>query len=388
MKEVMMGTEAAATAAKLARVQVVSAYPITPQTVIVETLAEVIGRGELKARFMPMESEHSSLASCVGASMTGARVFIATSSQGLVYMHEMLHYAAGARVPIVMVNCNRALAPPWNLYCDHTDSLAQRDTGWIQYYCADVQDVLDAILIAYAVAEQALLPIMINMDAFYLTHTSEVLDVPDQETVDIFLPPYQPSSKLDVNDPKTFGNVCGADLYTSIKYKRHRDTLSVARLWEQIAEKYHSHFNRLHNTVDAYRTEDADLCIIGIGSSTGAMRLAVDRLREEGVKVGSLRLALIRPFPLEELQRATASAKHVIVIDRDVSFGAEGVVAQEVKAGLFDRHGDIKLTGFIAGVGGNDVTVDTIIPLVRQALSGDGNAVEAGMSLWAEVLHE
>jgi pyruvate/2-oxoacid:ferredoxin oxidoreductase alpha subunit len=386
MKKVMMGTEAAAMAAKLARVQVVSAYPITPQTVIVESLADIIGRGELKAKYMPMESEHSSLASCVGASMVGARVFTATSSQGLVYMHEMLHYAAGARVPIVMVNCDRSLAPPWNLYCDHTDSLAQRDTGWIQYYCADAQDVLDAILIAYHVAEQALLPIMLNMDAFYLTHTSEILDVPDQEAVNVFLPPYQPSNKLDVDDPKTFGNVCGADLYTSIKYKRHCDTLSVEKLWDQTAEEFNCHFNRLHKAVDAYRMEDAGLCIMGIGTATGAMRLAVDRLREEGLKVGSLRLALIRPFPLEGLQRAVAKAKHVIVIDRDVSFGAEGIVAQEVKAGLFDHHGDLKLTGFVAGVGGNDVTPDTIIQLVRQAISGEGASVEAGMSLWTRVL--
>lgn len=386
MKRVMMGTEAAAIAAKLARVQVVSAYPITPQTVIVESLADIIARGELKARYMPMESEHSSLASCVGASLVGARVFIASSSQGLVYMHEMLHYAAGARVPIVMVNCNRALAPPWNLYCDHTDSLSQRDTGWIQYYCADAQDALDAVLIAYRVAEQALLPIMINMDAFYLTHTSEILDVPDQEMVDDFLPPYQPSNKLDVDDPKTFGNVCGADLYGSIRYKRQADTLSAARLWDQAAEEYNGHFSRLHRSVDAYRMEDADMCMIGIGTATGAMRLAVDRLREEDLNVGSLRLALIRPFPLEELQRVTAKVKHVIVIDRDLSLGAEGIVAQEVKAGLFEGRGYARVTGFVAGIGGNDVTPDTIITMVRQAISGEGSAVEAGRSLWAEVL--
>jgi len=386
MKQVMMGTEAAAVAAKLARVQVVSAYPITPQTVIVESLADIIARGDLKARYMPMESEHSSMASCVGASMVGARAFIASSSQGLVYMHEMLHYAAGARVPIVMVNCNRALAPPWNLYCDHTDSLAQRDTGWIQYYCADAQDVLDAVLIAYRVAEEALLPIMINMDAFYLTHTSEVLDVPDQGAVDAFLPPYQPESKLDVNDPRTFGNVCGADLYTSIKYKRHCDALSVEKLWDRTAAEFHDRLGRSHPSVETYRTEDADVCLIGIGSSAGAMRLAADRLREEGLKAGSLRLALFRPFPAEGLRRATESAKHVIVIDRDVSTGAEGIVAQEVKAALFGKRGDVKFTGFVAGIGGNDVTVDTIIPLVRQAISGDGNALEGGRSLWTEVL--
>lgn len=386
MKKVMMGTEAATMAVKLARVQVVSAYPITPQTVIVESLADIIGRGELKAKYMPVESEHTAMSSCMGASMVGARAFTATSSQGLAYMHEMLHYTAGERVPVVMVNCNRALGAPWNLYCDHTDSLSQRDTGWIQYYCADAQDVLDSILIAYAVAEQALLPVMINLDAFYLTHTSELLDVPDQETVDLFLPPYRALSKLDTDDPKTFSIVCGADLFSSIKYKRQRDTLAVARLWDQVAERYNSHFNRLHPTVEAYRMEDADLCIVGIGTAIGTIRLVVDRLREEGLKAGSLRLAMIRPFPLEGLQRATAKAKHVIVIDRDVSFGAEGIVAQEVKAGLFEHRGDLKVTGFVAGVGGNDVTVDTIIPLIQQAISGDGDAVEAGMSLWAEVL--
>ncbi len=386
MRKVMMGTEAAALAAKLARVQVVSAYPITPQTVIVENLADMIGRGELKANYIPVESEHSALASCIGASMAGARAFTASSSHGLAYMHEVLHYAAGARVPIVMVNCNRAVGPPWNLYCDHTDSLAQRDTGWIQYYCADAQDVLDAILIAYCVAERALLPIMINMDAFYLTHTSEVLDVPDQEEVDIFLAPYQPSNKLNVDDPKTFGNVCGSDLFTSIRYKRHCDTLSLEKLWDETSAEFRGHFQRLHPTVEAYRTEDAEVCIIGIGTGSGAMRLAADRLREEGLKVGCIRLSMIRPFPLEGFTRAVANVKHVIVIDRDVSFGAEGIVAQEVKAGLFGHHRDEKLTGFVAGVGGNDLSVETIVPMVRQAISGNGTAVRAGKTYWAEVL--
>jgi pyruvate/2-oxoacid:ferredoxin oxidoreductase alpha subunit len=386
MKKVLMGTEAAALAAKLARVQVVSAYPITPQTVIVENLADIIGQGELDAKYIPVESEHTAMASCIGASMVGARAFTASSSQGLAYMHEMLHYAAGARVPVVMVNCNRALSPPWNLYCDHTDSLAQRDTGWLQYYCANSQDVLDSILIAYAVAEQALLPVMINMDAFYLTHTSEILDVPEQKDVDVFLPPYKPLSKLDVNDPKTFGNVCGADLYTSIKYRRHCDTLSLETLWDQTAHRFADHFDRWHSSVESYQTEDADVCIIGIGTATGAIRRAVDLLREEGLKAGSLRLAMFRPFPHEGFKKGIANAEHVIVIDRDVSFGAEGIVAQEVKAGLFERHGKVKVTGFVAGVGGNDISVETIVPLVRQAISGNGTAVGAGTTLWAEVL--
>ena len=180
--------------------------------------------------------------------------------------------------------------------------------------------------------------------------------------------------------------MCGADLYTSIKYKRHRDTLSLESLWNQTAVKFSGHFGRLHLSVEGYRTEDADVCIIGIGSATGAIRMAVDRLRGEGLKVGNLRLAMIRPFPREALNKAIANAAHVIVIDRDVSFGAEGIVAQEVKAALFDRHRDIKLTGFVAGVGGNDLAVETIIPLVRQAIRGGGAAVEAGTTLWTEVL--
>jgi pyruvate/2-oxoacid:ferredoxin oxidoreductase alpha subunit len=352
----------------------------------VESLADIIGRGELHAEYIPVESEHTAMASCIGASMVGARAFTASSSQGLAYMHEMLHYAAGARVPVVMANCNRALSPPWNLYCDHTDSLAQRDTGWVQYYCASAQDVLDSILIAYAVAERAFLPVMINLDAFYLTHTSEILDVPDQEEVDAFLPPYRPSIKLDVNDPKTFGNVCGSDLYTSIKYKRHCDTLSMEKVWDQAAAQFEGRFNRPHPSAEAYRTEDAEVCIVSIGTAAGAVRMAVDGLREEGIKAGGLRLGIFRPFPRERFEKAVANVTHVIIIDRDISFGAEGILAQEVKAGLFDLGKRIKITGFVAGVGGNDISVDSTIALVRQAITGDGGAVKAGLTLWAEVL--
>ena len=386
MKKVMMGTEAAALAAKLARVQVISAYPITPQTVIVENLADMIGRGELKANYIPVESEHSALASCIGASMAGARAFTASSSHGLAYMHEVLHYAAGARVPIVMVNCNRAVGPPWNLYCDHTDSLAQRDTGWIQYYCADAQDVLDVILIAFGVAERALLPIMINMDAFYLTHTSEVLDVPDQEKVDIFLLPYQPSSKLNVDDPKTFGNVCGSDLYMTMKFKRHQDTLDVEALWEQMSKDYNRTFKRHGPPIETYRAQDAELVVIGIGTAAGTIRLAIDRLREQGVAAGSVRLSMVRPFPAKGLRSAIAKAKHVVVIDRDVSFGAEGILAQEIKASLYEHKRDLEFHGFVAGIGGKDITTDGVVEFVRQAVSGQGQAKQVGSSLWAEVM--
>jgi pyruvate ferredoxin oxidoreductase alpha subunit len=386
MKNVMMGTEAAALAAKLARVQVVSAYPITPQTVIVEELADIIGRGELAAKYINVESEHSAMASCIGAAATGARTFTATSSQGLALMHEVLHYASGARLPIVMVNANRALAPPWNLYCDHTDSLSQRDTGWIQYYCADVQDVLDAVLIAYRVAEKVLLPVMVNLDAFYLTHTSELLDVPEQSAVDHFLPAYQPENKLNVDAPRTYGNVCGADLYTSFKFSRQKEMLRTIEQWNTAAADFADAFGRSHPTTNAYRTEDAELVIVGIGTAAGAVNLAAKRLREEGVAAGSLRIAMVRPFPGEEIKTATKSARHVVVLDRDVSLGAEGIIAQEIKACLFDQNREVQLHGFVAGIGGNDITPDSVVQLARQALTGKGAAVQAGNSFWGEVL--
>jgi len=386
MKELKMGTEAAAIAVRLVKAQVISAYPITPQTVLVEELSDIVGKGEIKAKYITVESEHSAMASCIGASLAGARTFTATSSQGLAYMHEVLHYAAGMRLPIVMVNANRALAPPWNLYCDHTDSLAQRDTGWMQYYCDNVQNVLDTILIAYRVAEEARLPVMINMDAFYLTHTSEQIDIPDQDEVDLFLKPFRPTSRLDVDNPKTFGNVCGSDLYMAIKFKRHQDMLDQERLWEAAAAEYNKYFRRFCPPVEAYRTQDADIVLIGIGTLAGTLRLAVERLRENGIAAGSIRLAMMRPFPVNGLQSALAHARQVVVIDRDVSFGAEGILAQEVKANMFGYNDQLKIDGFVAGIGGRDITTENVVDIARQAISGKGPAKKAGSSLWAEVL--
>jgi pyruvate/2-oxoacid:ferredoxin oxidoreductase alpha subunit len=383
MKKVLLGNEAAALAAKLAKVQVVAAYPITPQTVIVEELANMVGRGELQAKFLSVESEHSAMASCIGACAAGARVFTATSSQGLALMHEVLHYAAGARLPIVMVNANRSLSPPWNLYCDHTDSLAQRDTGWIQYYCLDVQDVLDSILIAYRVAEQVLLPVMINMDGFYLTHTSEVADVPDPQELDRYLGS-GPVPILDIENPATFGNVAGSDLYPSLKCRRQKDSLTAADIWRDAAELFDRSFGRFHPPVEAYRTQDADAVIVNIGTAAGAARLAVDRLREKGFAAGSLRLCMFRPFPKHDFLKSLPSKGRLIVIDRDVSFGAEGIVAQEVKAALYERRGDFFIEGYIAGIGGNDITPEGIMEMVCP--SGPGNVTREGDSIWVEVL--
>jgi pyruvate/2-oxoacid:ferredoxin oxidoreductase alpha subunit len=386
VNKLMMGTEAAALAATLARVQVVAAYPITPQTVIVETLSEIIGRGELAARYLNVESEHSAMAACIGASATGARVFTATSSQGLALMHEVLHYAAGARAPVVMANANRALTPPWNLYCDHTDSLAQRDTGWLQYYCLDAQDVLDALIIAYRVAESVLLPVMVNLDAFYLTHTTEAVEAPSQEKVDAFLPPFAPSHKLEVDQPRTFGNVCGADLYTPIKHKRQQETLAALEAWERAAGEYRDACGRHRPALEAHRCQDAETVVVAMGTACGAVRLAVDELREEGLAVGGLRLALFRPFPARELRRALAGARRVVVLDRDVSLGAEGVVAQEIKAALAGRERAPEVVGLVMGVGGRDITPEKVAELVRRLERGQAAGEPAGGSQWVEVM--
>ena len=280
----------------------------------------MIGRGDLDAKYINVESEHSAMASCIGAAAAGARTFTATSSQGLALMHEVLHYAANGRMPIVMINANRSLAPPWNLYCDQSDSLAQRDTGWIQYYCEDCQDVLDSILVAYKVAEEVFLPVMINLDAFYLTHTSEAVELPEQAAVDAFIPKNL-KPVLNTEQPVTFGNVCGADLYTPFRYARHHDTLAALDVWQKASSAYAESFGRSCPPLRNYKTEDAETVLVVAGSAAGALRLAVDQLREQGHSAGAMRLAMLRPFPAELIARSLKSAKRVVVVERGVSNG-------------------------------------------------------------------
>lgn len=386
MEKVLTGTETAAEAAALARVEVVPAYPITPQTVIVETLAEMIGRGDLDASYINVESEHSAMASCIGASVVGARTFTATSSQGLALMHEVLHYAANGRLPIVMVNANRSLAPPWNLYCDQTDSLAQRDTGWIQYYCSDCQDVLDAIIVAYKVAEEALLPVMINMDAFYLTHTSEAVQLPDQMAVDAFIPK-RIKPLLDSDHPVTFGNVCGADLYTSLRYVRHQDTNAVLDVWQKASVAYAKAFGRSCPPVQTYKTEDAESILVVAGSAAGTLRLAVDQLRDQGHAAGFMRLAMLRPFPAETIAQAVSNAKRVIVVERGVSNGVGGIIGQEIKAGLFGRRNGLEVWSLFAGLGGKDIVPEEIVTEVKAVVAGEKNDdVRNDNSIWTGLL--
>ncbi len=367
---VIEGTHAASHAARLARVQAISAYPITPQTSIVELLSEMCSNGQLDAQFIKVESEHSALACLVGSASAGARTFTATSSQGLLLMHEIIHWVAAARLPIVMVNVNRALAPPWSIWADQTDSLAQRDTGWIQFYAESNQEVLDTILMAYRLAEQVMLPVMVNMDAFFLSHTAEPVALPRQDLVDKFLPPYEPQFRLDVNHPRAFGGLAKPDVYMEFRYHMQQSMEEAQRLWPVIAEEYQYHIGRFHGTaVETYRCEDAETLLVTAGTITGTSRLVVDHYREKGVPLGLLKIRMFRPFPVEPIRSIIKQVKRIGVIDRNLSFGQGGIFFSELKSALYNGPEHPLLNGYVAGLGGRDVTPAVITQIVEHLLN-------------------
>ena len=360
MKKVIEGSQAVAEAVRLARVNVISAYPITPQTHIVETLSGFCSDGTLDARFLKVESEHSALAALIGASSGGVRTFTATSSQGLALMHELLHWASGARLPIVMAEVNRALGPGWNIWTDQTDSLAQRDTGWIQLYCEDGQETLDTTLQAFYLAEKVNLPVMVVLDAFFLSHTYEPMDIPDQEAVDRFLPPFSPRFQLDTENPCAFGSLVTPDAYMEMRRSIAAGMEAALEMLPEVEERFAGIFGRRWAAIQAVRCDDAEIILVTSGTVTSTCRELVDNLREKGEKVGLLKIKLFRPFPVEDIRRALAPARKVAVIDRNFSFGASGIFAQEIRAALCDTPGHPTVFGFIAGIGGRDVTKDVL----------------------------
>lgn len=371
MRRVIEGSQAVAEAVRLARVQVTSAYPITPQTHIVEILSEYCEKGILKARFLRMESEHSCLAALIGAQMMGVRTFTATSSQGLAYMHELLHWTAGARLPIVMAEVNRALAPGWNIWTDQTDSLSQRDTGWIQLYCEDGQEVLDSTLIAFRLAETVSLPVMVVLDAFYLSHTYEPVDVPTEEEADRFLPPYAPRFRMDPAEPRSFGALVSPGEYMEM---RHDMALAMGDALEQlggIEAEFARIFGRSYGPLEAVDCEDAEIILVTSGTITGTARLVVRALREKGEKAGLLKIRLFRPFPAGLLRETLGRAKKVAVVDRNFSFGAGGIFAQELRAALGNLDRRPLIYGYIAGIGGRDVTPETLGEIFRRTKEAD-----------------
>jgi pyruvate/2-oxoacid:ferredoxin oxidoreductase alpha subunit len=369
MKQLLMGDHAVSRAVGLARVDFIAAYPITPQTLIVEELSEMAARGDIHTRFVKVESEHTALAACMGASMTGVRTFTATASQGLLLMHEILHWAAGARTPIVMVNVNRAIAPPWNLWSEQTDSLAQRDTGWLQFYCENNQDVLDTTLQAFKIAERTLVPAMLVLDAFILSHTTEPVDVPEQAEADAFLPPYSPRHILDTDAPRAFGSITGADDYFELKRLRHESMRDVLAIAAEVDADFETRFGRGHGLIKPYRCEDAELVIVTSGTTSSTARAAVDALRDQGRAVGMINVRLFRPFPGELLARAIGSAPKVAVIDRNLCVGLGGIFAQELRADLYGRDVRPEVFGFVTGLGGGDITPASVSAMAGHALA-------------------
>ncbi|MBQ5330203.1 MAG: pyruvate ferredoxin oxidoreductase [Oscillospiraceae bacterium] len=359
MKRFLSGDEAFAEGIRLACPDVISAYPITPQTVVVERLSEMVEDGSLDSEFIHVESEHSALSCAIGASAAGVRTFTATSSQGLLYMAEGLPYAAGGRFPVVMMNANRATALPWNIYGDQRDSLALLDTGWIQEYAADAQEALDMAVMSYYIAEHrdVSTPFMVNLDGFVLTHTYENVDIPDRERVREFLPPYETENCFDFEHPKNIGFSAGPETNFIFKYKEHRAFERAIHVIKEAERRFGELFGRKYTGLaEEYLTEDADYVIITLGTAAGLCRTIADELRREGVKAGVLRIRYMRPFPNEEIARALKNAKAAAVLEKDISFGNAGTVYVNVAAALQWAGVSTPLYDFVGGLGGKDIT--------------------------------
>ncbi len=433
MKRFLSGDEAFAEGVRLARPAVISAYPITPQTVVVERLSEMVESGQLEAQYVHVESEHSALSCAMGASATGVRTFTATSSQGLLYMAEVLTYAAGGRFPIVMMNANRATALPWNIYGDQRDSLALLDHGWVQVYAQDNQEALDLALMAYAVAEDARvsLPVMVNIDGFALTHTYESVDIPTQQQADEFLPPYSTANRFDFEHPVNLGYSAGPEFNRYYQYEHHRDMMAVGEVVTEVEEHFATVMGRQYSgMIEEYRSRDAEYVMVCVGSIAGLARQVVDKLRAEGMACGMVRLRYLRPFPATLLARAVAVASAVGVIaglarqvvdklraegmacgmvrlrylrpfpatllaravavasavgvlEKDVSFGAEGTVFTNVNSALKQAGEGAVTANFIGGLGGDDITATQIeqafrkLAVLANQAEGSGGAPDA-----------
>ncbi len=372
-KMVLSGNSAQAHAARLARVQVVSAYPITPQTSIVEKVADFVATGALKAEFVQVESEHSALQVVVSASGMGARTYTATSSHGLLLMHELVHWASGARDPIVMGVVNRAVGPPWNIGADHTDTMSQRDTGWIQFYAESNQEVMDTVLMAFRLAEHpdVRLPVMVMEDAFYLSHTLEPVEVPEQEVVDAFLPPREPHAILVPGTAARLGSFTGPDRYVDFRFEVAKAMERVPATLAVVEEEYQKATGRYHGgAVPTYRVDDADAVLVTMGTATTTARTVVDDMRAAGKKVGLAKLRLFRPFPNEEIRALGAVVDRLGVADRSYTFGPMGAAGTEVCAALYPCSHRPAVTGFYAGIGGRDVTPHVVKRMYDSLLSG------------------
>lgn len=361
---VISANRSVAEAVKLAKPQVVPVYPITPQTSISEYLAQFVADGDLLAEYIRVESEHSAMSAAIGASETGVRVFTATASQGLALMHEMIFSAAGLRTPIVMANANRSLSAPLSIWNDQQDSISERDSGWIQVYAENAQEALDAILIAYRVSEDpdVLLPSMVCSDGFILTHTVEPVDVPSEEEVEQFLPDYNPQHAfLDPERPMSLGTFTDPNYYMEARYAINVAMEKSKEVINQAHQEFKEVFGREYDFVETYQCDDAEIIIVAMGSVCGTIKDVIDSLRNEGEKVGLLKLRVFRPFPRENIKEVLSKASKVAILDKNISFGIGGVLYNEIKAKM-----SVEAYGFIAGLGGRDITPEHIKEIVAK----------------------
>lgn len=374
VERVITGNEAVAYGVLLARAEVITAYPITPQTSIAEKLAQFSAEGKLHGEFTNTESELSSMAICIGASVGGVRAFTATSSQGLALMHEQLHWASGARLPIVMAVVNRPLAAPWNLTCDQSDSLAQRDTGWLQLYCSDNQEVIDTTIQAFKIAEATGVPTMVCLDGVYLSHTAAPIAIPDQPDVDAFLPPYNAVFRIAAGGYKLYTNNekeanAGPTMrYFLSRYRQHQRVIGALQTIERVNAEFAEQFGRSYPAVDCYRMEDAEVAVAISGSATGTVREIVDEQRDAGVKVGMVKMRVFRPFPSDLVRQAVGGLKKLAVIDRNLSPGVGGVFYQEIRAALQGKVDNLPVYGYISGLGGEDITPELVEKAIRYTI--------------------
>ncbi|MDO8914497.1 MAG: transketolase C-terminal domain-containing protein [Coriobacteriia bacterium] len=384
--EVMTGNEAAAAAVKLARVQVVAAYPITPQSPVVEQLSAWVESGELPAEFVTVESEHSALTVCITASTVGARVFTATSANGLAYMTEQVWWAAGARLPIVMCIANRAMAAPWNVLNDQQDSMSVRDAGWVQLYCRDNQEILDTTLQAYRIAERLNVPVMVCYDGFLLSHTVMPVSVPSVGDADAFLPKRpEPLQIVDVNDPRNIGPVVIADPradasgqschgYMEIRALHQQALLAALEVVPEVDAEYAAVVGRGWGGLTwEYLLEDAELVLVAAGSLGTQATVAVETLRAQGVQAGVLGIRCYRPFPAAALRERLVGRKGVLVFDKALSYGYEGPICADLRAALSGEPDAPTVWGAVCGLGGRDVSPDHLVDAARRALA-DGHA--------------
>ncbi len=363
VKKVFTSNRAVAEAVKLAKPQVIPVYPITPQTTISEYLAQFVADGDLKSEYIRVESEHSAISAALGASGAGVRVFTATSSQGLALMHEILFAAAGMRSPIVLVDANRALSAPLSIWNDQQDTISERDSGWLQIYAENAQEALDAVLIAYRVAEDrdVLLPCMVCIDGYFLTHTVEPLEVPSPEEVDQYLPPYKPYAILDTENPMSIGTFTDPDYYMEARYAIEGAMEKSKEVMVQANQEFAKIFGRKYDLVEKYKCDDAEIIIVAMGSVCGTIKDVIDSLRDEGEKIGLLKIRVFRPFPREEIKQVLENGSKVAVIDKNISFGMGGVLYNNIKAKT-----NAEAYGFIAGLGGRDITTEYVREIVEK----------------------